>query len=171
MMRSVSVILMLLAMGWSTPAFAQGPPPPARMPERLPEMVDGYRMSTSYQRWVRRVERLKGEATAEALAAPPELAGRRKIGRALMSFEYRNDFGAFLRGDVHVFCLPVEGWGFEQETCVYLYRQATVREAAAVWGRESNSVSRWTEENFDAQAAVTAMRRRPDPAERSLDGR
>lgn len=158
MMRSVCVILMLLAMGWSAPALAQGPPPPARMPERVPQMVEGYDMSTPYQRWRRRVERLKGEATTEALAAPPELEGRRKIGRTLMRFEYHNDFGIFLQGDVHVFCLPGEGWRFDEETCFYLYRQATVSASAAVWGEASNPVSRWMEENFDVNAAVAAMR-------------
>ena len=158
MMRSVCAILMLLALGWSGPAFAQGPPPPARLPERVPEMVEGYAMSTPYQRWRRRVERLKGEATTEVLAAPPELEGRRQIGRTLMHFEYRNDFGIFLQGDVHVFCLPDEGWRFDREACLYLYRQASVPAPAAVWGEASNPVSRWMEENFDATAAVAAMR-------------
>lgn len=153
----VSVLATVLGLAAVSPSAAQGPPPPARLPDHLREPVNGYSMQTPFQKWRMRVEREKGEALRQALAEPPVIPGERQIGRTFLTFAWSWDMGVVKRGELRTFCPTRADWTFEAVDCHYIYREVAIPAQAAVFGEAANPVSRWMESNFDAERVASAL--------------
>lgn len=149
---------LLAAVGLVSPAIAQGPPPPVRMPEAFQAPVEGYNMATPYQLWRGHIERQRGPVTEAALAEAAVLDDRRRVGRPLFTAGFNNDFGRYASVDVQVFCtrMPVYP-DRDRGDCSYLYRRADIPLGPS-YRDPNNAFDLWLQENFDPALVVRNLR-------------
>ncbi|RHW18061.1 hypothetical protein D1610_06080 [Sphingomonas gilva] len=119
--------------------------------------VDGYDLRTPYQVWRWWIESRKGEAIEQVLGTPDEIAGKRPFGLPLIRFTKFNDFGAFVTGEIRLYCDPMEAGAVKREDCMYRLRRAYVPHAAGHY-KPDNPVAIWTRENFDARRLAAHLK-------------
>lgn len=152
------LLAMLFAACLTSPAFAQGPPPPVPVPEQFQAPVDGYDMAVPYQRWRLWIEAQKGAVTERALIEPDTVEGRGGVGGPLFRVAFNNDIGRLATGEVRVFCTVTPVYpDRDRGECSYLYRRADVP-AGPGYGGASNPFDLWMRENFDPALVARNLR-------------
>lgn len=141
-----------------SPAIAQGPPPPVRVPEAFQTPVEGYGMITPYQMWRFHIEQEKGPVTEQALAQAEVLDGRQRVGKPVFTAAFNNDFGRYASVDLQVFCTRTPVYpDRDRGECSYLYRQAGVPLGPG-YRDPGNAFDDWMVENFDPALVVRNLR-------------